>query len=649
MDHPIIMKNFFEHQEEARARTRWAVLGFGLAVAGVVLALMAIAGVALVSVQEGVEAVPWTDHLPAMLTVGGIALVVIVVSTFVRLLQMRAGPEAVMQRLGGWRVPAQTDDPEQRRLLNLVEEMSIASGVPVPEVYVLNEEGINACAVGLDVNRAAVGVTRGAMESLKREELQGVIAHEFSHILHGDMRLNTKLIAWLAGLFTLSELGRILVYSVGNSRSRSRNSKDNGGGAMVFLSLGAAIWILGGLGVFFGKLLQAAVSRQREFLADASAVQFTRNPEGLGNALRRLGPHASHGRIARPSAQDCAHLMFSNVRALGFTGLFASHPPLDQRIRRIAPAWDGSYLPVERAPAQTQPPLPAARKQAPQTLFATAAGSLMRILDQVGLPDATRLQAAQAWIEGLPVPLSDAARDATGAQALVYRLLLHAEGEALAAQRGILAKYEEKHLLEALARLEAAVPAIPVADRLPLLDLAIPTLRGLEPGRLKAFWQTIRDLTEADGTVDLFEYALRRITVAALEPEAEARARPHARVYIGEAQVEVNILLSVLARVGAASPEQAEASFQAAREHFLGFHAGMELRLLPNEVCTLQALDAACDKLARLAPAFQQRLVLAGLAAVSVDGVLRPEELEAFRAVAAALGVPVPPGLHVKD
>ncbi len=643
------MKNFFDFQEEARRRSRWAVFGFALAVAGVVLALMAIAGSLLVSFNDSVEAVPWTEHVPALLAVGGIALSVIVVSTFVRLLQMRAGPEAVMQRLGGWRVPSDTSDPEQRRLLNLVEEMSIASGVPVPEVYVLNEDGINACAVGLDVNRAAVGVTRGAMEGLKREELQGVIAHEFSHILHGDMRLNTKLIAWLAGLFTLSELGRILVYSVGHSRPRTRSNKDNDGGALVLLSMGATIWILGSLGVFFGKLLQAAVSRQREFLADASAVQFTRNPEGLGNALRRLGPRASHGRIARPSAQDCAHLMFSNVRALGFTGLFASHPPLPQRIQRIVPDWDGSYLPAERAPAQTPPPLPAARKAFPHAFVTTGGGALLRILDQVGMPDATRLQAAQAWIEGLPTALADAARDPTGAQALVYRLLLHEGGEALATQRGILAKYEEKHLLEALRVLEAAVPSISVADRLPLLDLAIPTLRGLEPGRLKAFWQTIRDLTEADGTVDLFEYALRRITVAALEPEAEARARPTTRTHIGEARVEVNILLSVLARVGADTPEQAEASFQAAREHFLGFHAGMELRLLPNAVCTLQALDAACGKLARLAPAFQQRLVLAGLAAVSVDGVLRPEELEAFRAVAAALGVPVPPGLHVTD
>src|SRR5690606_28971990 len=260
----------------------------------------------------------------------------------------RQGGSVVAGLLGGLPVNPATDDPDERRLVNVVEEMAIASGVPVPAIYVLpGEESINAFAAGYGVHDAAVAVTRGALKHLTRDELQGVIAHEFSHILNGDMRLNIRLIGLLHGLLLLALIGRVLLRSGGRSRGRR---KEKGGSVQVAL-IGLGLVLLGYIGVFFGKLIKAAASRQREYLADAAAVQFTRNPEGIAGALKKIGALGAGSRIVHPRAEELSHLYFASGLRSSFAGLFATHPPLVERIRRIDPSFSGDFEGVFEAAA----------------------------------------------------------------------------------------------------------------------------------------------------------------------------------------------------------------------------------------------------------------------------------------------------------
>ncbi len=320
--------SFFEHQERARKRTMWLVLLFALAVAGIGATIYLVLAFVLTGGEPGGRL--WDPELflwVMALTIGFIGL-----ASLFRVLSLRSGGGAVARMLGGRLVSRDTKDLAERRLLNVVDEMAIASGIPVPEVYVLDEEaGINAFAAGYSVENAAVAVTRGALKILNRDELQGVIAHEFSHILNGDMRLNLRLIGVLFGIFAIAIVGRLILYSVRSSAFRRSKAL-----AGVFL-VGLTLMLVGYIGEFVGRLIQAAVSRQREFLADASAVQFTRNPAGIGGALLKIARLERGSAIEAPRASEAAHLFFGEgVRSM--FGLLATHPPIEERIRRIDPS-----------------------------------------------------------------------------------------------------------------------------------------------------------------------------------------------------------------------------------------------------------------------------------------------------------------------
>ncbi|MCC5846059.1 MAG: M48 family metallopeptidase [Verrucomicrobia bacterium] len=650
-------KTFFDHQQEARIRSRWAVFGFILTVFLTVLSvalisagLMGALGEYSSDGQELVTRYQWDVIFGA----AGFTLVIVLMASLFRHVQMQAGPDHVMNAMDGKRVNPESGNPRERQLLNIVEEMAIASGLPVPDVYIVDEPGINAFAVGLSTDRAAVGVTRGALETFTRDEMQGVIAHEFSHILNGDMRLNTRLIAMLAGLFILSELGmvlfRIALHS-GGGRRRSRSGKDNGGGTLVFLGFGLAVWVCGSIGLLMGRILQASMSRQREFLADASAVQFTRNPDGIANALRKLGKGSRKAKLQHEESLELAHMMFGSAKPMSLSGLMATHPPLDQRIKQIQPGWDGSFLAATPA---SPPPIPknnadkTSKRIIPPPIPRQAARAIALGAMQSGMgapgPAPEAVEAAHTLHETLPDSALQAARTPDGARALVYRLLLQSDQpDVNGEQEKAVQRHESPEMLQTLLRLHTATADLPEADRLPLLDIAVPALRHLDADTKAVFKTTLEALIRADGKVSLYEYAVRRVALRAVESEAEAKARLKKRIHIREAGNEVNLLLSVLAHVGAESEEEAEASFDAARQTLLGHHGGITLTLQPREGRTLAALNEACEKLAALYPAFQQRVMNAALAAVANNGQINTDEFNAFRAAAAALNVPVPP------
>ncbi|MFQ5844256.1 MAG: M48 family metallopeptidase [Planctomycetota bacterium] len=418
--------NFFQHQARAQRNTVRLVVFFLLAVVLIfcALGLVGLVAKAAMNTHDPGSRFTWWD--PELLGwIGAITLAVIAGGTLIRISELRQGGPAGGQPRGGPRVDRSTTDPGRRRLINVVEEMAIASGVSPPLVFVLEHEtGINAFAAGYSPHDAAVAVTRGCLDLLNRDQLQGVIAHEFSHIFNGDMRLNIRLIGVLHGILVIGMLGagamRAAAYA---GRGRSRDGR----GALALLAIGAMVAAVGYVGVFFGRLIKAAVSRQREFLADASAVDFTRNPAGVAGALKRIGGFSGHSRIRSRHAEEMSHMFFSNAlsRFYLFGSAMATHPPLPERIRRIEPGWDGRFPAVRAAPA-------AKAKGAPVSVADAVAGLRMpaavmfepaAVVDRVGAPTTGHLAHGAALLASIRDPLRAAARELPGAAAVVWYLV----------------------------------------------------------------------------------------------------------------------------------------------------------------------------------------------------------------------------------
>ena len=407
--------NFFESQDRARKHTFQLVSLFALAVVSLIimtnlLVMLVFGYINAEQMQNGeslLRQIDWQTFATVSVAVG----VVVLLGSLYKLLALSAGGKAVAESLGGKLIPRNTDDPKLRKLLNVVEEISIASGTPAPPVYVLeNEVGINAFAAGFSPRDAVIGVTRGTIEHLSREQLQGVIAHEFSHIFNGDMRLNIRLIGVLNGILIIGILGYYLLYSA--SFSRRGRGNDKGAGAMLALAIG--LMVIGYAGTFFGGLIKAAVSRQREYLADASAVQFTRNPDGISGALKRIGGLESGSKVENPGASEVSHAFFAQGVSGFMQPLSATHPPLAKRILRIDPHWDGKFDTSDQ-PDSRRDAGKAAKKETmtraelAQKVATVVTGAAMadvaNAIDQIGNPTQETISHARAWWQNCPYRL----------------------------------------------------------------------------------------------------------------------------------------------------------------------------------------------------------------------------------------------------
>ncbi len=622
--------DFFAHQEAARRRTGILVACYALAVAGIIGALYLVVLAIFGAASDETSAAPrlWQPALLAWVAAG--VLAVVLAGTLIRLAQLSRGGSAVALSLGGRLVSPRTTVTRERRLLNVVEEMALAAGIATPRVYLLdNEAGINAFAAGFTPRDAVVGVTRGCVESLSRDELQGVIAHEFSHIMNGDMRLNLRLMGVLFGILALTFIGRALLrtaYLGGAGGRRSRGDK-RGGNPLPLLGL--ALIAIGYIGVFFANLIKSAVSRQREFLADASAVQFTRNPDGLAGALARIGRQGS--RLAAPRAGEASHLFFGDAIVRHFGGLFATHPPLQERIGRLvgerAP-WLAAAAPAAGPAAAPPPPLPGT----PAAGHALAAGFVAQSAGRVDLA------AGRSLLRRLPEGLRAAARDPDGARALLYALLWSPAPEGRQARQRAVA--DDAAARAWLPRLLAATRTLAPGLRLPLVELAMPALKTLDAQRYAMLWRALTGLSEADERIDLFEYALRHMVRRHLEPpHGGSAATPVRHHRLAPLLPACGKLLTALAVWGADEDAAAAAA---------GYRAGM-LRLTPApppllpETASLTGVDRALEQLATAAPHLKGLVLEACTACVLADRRVRPEEGDLLRAIAAALDVPLPP------
>ncbi len=653
--------DFFQRQSDAQRSTLWLITMFSLSVLAIVGTVTAIAAAIVQSQmrEPGQSLVSHPEQLSVPLLAGGVTLLIILGGTLYKVVDLRAGGGSrVAESLGGRRLSPDAADPTQRRLLNIVEEMALASGTPVPPVFMLDEPGINAFAAGYSPSDAVLGVTRGCAELLTREELQGVIAHEFSHILNGDMRMSIRLIGILHGILLIGLTGqlilRIFFYS-GSGRSRSNSNGKDGGGqiVMVIIALGILAIILGFIGTFLGNLIKAAVSRQREFLADASAVQFTRNPSGIANALKRIGGYKTGSRLQAPSAAEASHMYFSQGVWEGFSGLWATHPPLAKRILAIEPSWDGEFLSSESRSTNIRAEGAAgfAGAAAPQSRAAKSARHMpassddvpLNVVDHavesVGAPTQSHRDYAADLLQQMPPVVLATVREPYGARAVVYALLLDRDRAIRDKQLETLVAYSSADIVRLVTSLQAQIDGLDVRARLPLIDLALPALRAMSPPQYRDFRQCFIELAKADQRIDLFEWMLSQVLLRHLHPQFERVRAPNAQYYsLKQLEHECAALLSIIAAAGNSDAVAAQ-GFRLGAEHL----PELKLTLQPRSPQALDELRVVLSKLALVAAKQRGRLVDACAAAISADKHVTWQEAEMLRGISDLLDCPMPP------
>lgn len=608
--------NFFEHQDRARSSTKLLVALFACAIVALILitSFLAVVLLGLAQRSEGQPLPAFSQEFFAsdiFLTVSAVVLAIVTLGTSYRLLQLRGGGTAVAEGLGGRLLNVNTRDADERKVLNVVEEMAIAAGLPVPRVYLLEDPAINAFAAGYDPQDAVIGVTRGCIRQLNRDELQGVVAHEFSHILNGDMRLNIRLIGWLYGIMVIGLIG----YHLLRSMRYARSSRKNGGG-LLFLGLG--LMAVGYGGTFFGNLIKAAVSRQREFLADASAVQYTRNPGGIGGALKKIAGYAGGTVVTAADTAEISHMLFGPGAHFA---LFATHPPIDERIRRLDPHWKGEAA-LARAGAGAA--------------SGGEALSAKSFAGTVGQPTAASLHEAQQRLAALPEQLQGEAHSSFGSYLTVFALIIAASDHAATQVqwqylREQLAQPEFDHLLQ----IHALVTPMERKLYLPLVDLAMPALHQLSVRQCQAFMTQLQQLMNADARVSLFEWCLYRTLRVALLP----RVTHAATLELEQCAAECRVLMSALAREGHGSEEDAAKAFAAGMAALQQEGAA----LADLEQATVSMLDRAVERLRLVKPLQKPRLLKALVLCIRTDGEVTSGEAEILRAVGAVLNCPVPP------
>ena len=632
--------DFFKEQDKARTKTTRLIVLFILAVMAVALAIYLIAVIVMYfysARQPDLSPAGFAWIQPRLgFWVVSVTLLVIFIGSITKIIALAKGGSAVAENLGGRLIHASTTNGDERRLINVVEEMSIASGVPVPQVYILDrEKGINAFAAGYSPSDAVVAVTPNCLKLLRRDELQGVIAHEFSHILNGDMRLNIRLIGFLSGIMVIANIG----YLVLRSRSGSRKS-----GAQIVL-IGLGLVIIGFVGQLFGRMIQAAVSRQREYFADASSVQFTRNPGGIAGALKKIGGLTQGSRIQSPYAGEICHMFFSKA----IRTLFATHPPLADRIYRLQPDFDGRFF----LPAVSDgEPAPEPRGPEPYEVLPPAAAFAIEADSVVKRPGNTTPQDvnhSRQLLAAIPHAVKHELGDILGAICVTCALLLERAPEVKNVQLKSLQKVVPTAIIQQILRLENQLKDVNPRLRLPVLDLALPSLRQMSARQYAKFKELIQILVEADARLSLFEFALQEIIASRLGKAFRRHKKEIIYKNLESLAPDAVNILSMLARVGHPTEAAAQAAFNSGwtKLHVSGSKWGSNMQAA--ERVSFSALRAAMKRFSYTSPGVKKAMLDACAHCVLHDKKVSVEEAELLRAVAYALDIPLPPFLEAFD
>ena len=626
--------NFFKAQDQAKSKTRQ--LTFLFVAALVSLLVMANLLVAIMLSFQNPESnfvqtiaqTPTEIWLLISLSVGG----VVAVASLFKYLTLRGGGKAVAESLGGILIHQNTRKPQQRQLLNVVEEMAIAAGLSVPPVYLIRENSINAFAAGFSPNDAVIGINQGTLDLLNREELQGVVAHEFSHILNGDMRINLRLMALLHGILFLGIIGGGFLRGSMFSRSKERGG---------IIALGIGLLIIGYGGTFFGNIIKAAVSRQREFLADAAAVQFTRSNKGIANALKKIGGHSVGSKIENSNAEQSSHMFFGAIKPFA-ANLMSTHPPLEKRIQALDPNWGGKFEDTDKqtkssggaqSPAFAKGFAGSSAAYTPQ-----AAASQSELLESIG---SANLAQAQMLIHNADHGLLSAAHDTFESRALIYAILIAADPEVAKQQLRLVDANAEKGVPIHVHRLLPMVISTNYEQKLTLLEITIPSLKELSASQYKRFTAITNQLIVADKQVDIFEWVLHRILTKELYGHFVAPSRSSGNINsLRRLTTELHLLLSVIAAAGIADPHAQSSAFD----------KGWDL-IPTNKVkhfttvayFDYEAFNDALGKLRDIKPQLKAGLMKACIHTALADGTLTQDQFALIKGIGATLDCPLPP------
>ena len=636
--------NFFESQDTAKRNTGKLFLLFSLAVLSLVVVTNLLVMVAFGLLGEEGSSISSMSSLQfdwqIFLMVGVIVTLIVLIGSLYKIGALSGGGARIAEMMSGRLLLAGSGDLGERRVLNVVEEMAIASGTPVPPVYLMEEAGINAFAAGYSPSDAVIGVTRGTIDTLSRDQLQGVIAHEFSHILHGDMRINIRLIGVLHGIMVLGIIG----YHLLRGGVHSRRSKGSGG--IVFLGLG--LMVVGFAGTFFGNLIKAAVSRQREFLADASAVQFTRNPNGIAGALMQIANHAKRSYLNNPNSAEISHALFEEAKVSPLSRLYATHPSLEKRLAAILPAWDGSLdlirktIPEPEADKAIETEL--SKRQKMTAILTGATGVLVTdaVISQVGNPNANHLKYANEIRKQIPPVFLDAAHEPSSARAVIYYLVLTRTDSTRQLQMALLEDGADVGVYQELQTLVAADSngqRIEPQHRFPLVEIVIASLRQLSSNQYELFRNNFSELIAVDKKMNLLEWTLQKIVFHHLD-SVFLKQKPHklGKKDLKSCRTSMSLLLSILAHSNRQKGISTDQAFGCG-----ALKLDMDLQIVPIASIDFEALNEALAELILLKPLQKPALLKAFAACVTADQEVEPIEAELMRAIAATIDCPMPP------
>ena len=633
--------NFFGYQEQARKNSAILIALFVLSVilitvsvyfaivAGILVSQMFIdqAGFTLNELWN-LQLFFWSTVMTLTVILGGSAWRIHTLS--------EGGGAAVARMLGGNRLPSASRNPLDRRLLNVVEEMAIASGLPVPPVFILEQAGINAFAAGFTPSDVVIGVTRGAVELLNRDELQGVVAHEFSHILNGDSAMKMRMMGMLYGITLVSDMGIMLM----TMKHSSRYGRDRGSHPGLIV-IGFFLFMVGTIGVVMADFIKRAVSRQREFLADASAVQFTRNPSGIADALKVIGGYKNGSKVSHVAAGQASHFFFGNaIKSWYAKDWWATHPPLDERIRRIEPGFKGKFDHVNyQSRSLANSTIASAELMvSPDDQVAHSNVSPEAVMSRIGTPDVSSMQEATLLMAKMPSRIRDFSHDPYTARAAVYALLLDRHVQQRRVQLQVLEKVADpsafRETLEIQPEMEKLAPEL----RLPLAEMVLPALKEMSPQQFKGFKKAVVAMIKADNEVTLFEFILYRMVIRRLNGEFSSSGSVVVKYHRIEPLLShASVLIALLARTG--HGEHAERVFGESMALLKdGTHP------MPDQKdARLSHFDRALTELNKAAPEVKESVLKATVHCVVCNGVISVKEGELLRAVADGMDCPMPP------
>jgi Zn-dependent protease with chaperone function len=641
--------SFYQRQDNARKKTGLLVFYF---ISAVVLIIAAVNTAVYVTLfLSSIQKFSFTEwlHTPYSWGTALVTLLAIAAGSLIRMAQLSKGGVSVALMAGGIPVDPATQNERERVLINVVEEMAIASGTPVPRIFIMREEmGINAFVAGTEPRNTVLAVTQGTLDQLSRDELQGVIGHEFSHILNGDMILNVRLIGILAGILFIGQIGEFLLR--GNrhgsySRSYSNNKRGN-----QLMPIALALLVIGYVGLFFGRLIKAAISRQREYLADASSVQFTRNPEGIASALYAIQHYSGHSLLMNAHAEDMNHMCFGETVKMRLSGLLATHPPIEKRINAI----DNRLMPRLKARFQHRPIINEATPRqytiddsaqsgfsGTDTNAAPTSTTHSSIKASVGQPTPEHHAYAQQLHQHIPASIKKQTHKPESAELVLYGLLLLDTKNPQQHCHNILSELGQNAPQQVLL-IKDQLQNLDISIRLPLLDITIATLKGRDRINRKRIVNACIDLIKADNKITLSEFVYCYLIQQGL---AEIKRPPRTIKSYQHVEQSLATLFSALVQVSGDTLLKQSENFQQIMRYYSKQDFTEQLKKPPSP----KALSQAFHQLHRLTPLLKQPIVDACVDCIWHDKKAVTKELELLRAICEALECPMPPILTTHE